>query len=63
MRIITIKNPSPINSPFTIVSSDYSSGTTLNVEDSSNFVANKLILVGGLGNEKSEITIVKGLIS
>ena len=56
MRIINIKNPTPLNSPFTIVSTDYTSGTTLLVEDSSNFVAGGLILVGGQGNEKAETT-------
>lgn len=56
MRIVTIKNPIPLTSPFTIVSSDYTSGTSLSVEDSSGFVDNKLILIGGLGNEKSETT-------
>lgn len=56
MRIVNIKNPSPLNSPFTIISTDYTSGTILYVEDSSNFIDNNLILVGGLGNEKSEVT-------
>lgn len=56
MRIITIKNPEPLSSPYTIVSTDYSSGITLSVEDSSNFSDNDLILVGGIGNEKSEVT-------
>lgn len=56
MRIVTIKNPVPLNSPFTIVSTDYTSGTNLLVEDSSNFLINGLILVGGQGNEKAETT-------
>jgi hypothetical protein len=56
MRIVTIKNPVPLESPFTIVSTDYTSGTSLLVEDSSSFVDDGLILVGGLGNEKSETT-------
>jgi hypothetical protein len=56
MRVITIKNPIPLKSPFTIVSTDYSSGIVLYVEDSSGFYDNDLILVGGLGNEKSEAT-------
>lgn len=56
MRIVTIKNPSILDSPYTIVSSDYSSGLTLSVEDSANFKDNDLILVGGLGNEKAEVT-------
>lgn len=56
MRIITIKNPLPLETPFTIVSSDYSSGSLLSVEDSSGFKDNHLILVGGLGNEKTEAT-------
>lgn len=56
MRIVTIKNPSILDSPYTIVSTDYTSGTELLVEDSANFKANDLILVGGLGNEKTEIT-------
>jgi len=45
-----------MESPFTIVSTDYSSGTSLLVEDSSNFAEDDLILVGGIGNEKSETT-------
>ena len=45
-----------MKSPFTIVSMDYTSGIVLNVEDSSNFADNDLILVGGLGNEKAETT-------
>jgi hypothetical protein len=56
MRVITIKNPIPLDSPFTIVSQDYDSGSLLYVEDSSGYKANDLILVGGLGNEKSEST-------
>ena len=56
MRIVTIKNPIPLNSPFTIVSTDYTSGTELLVEDSSGFINNGLILVGGMGNEKAETT-------
>ena len=60
MRIVTIKNPSPLNSPFTIVSTDYTSGTELLVEDSSNFSSDGLILVGGLGNEKAESTDLVG---
>jgi hypothetical protein len=60
MRIITIKNPIPLNSPFTIVSTDYTSGISLLVEDSSGFKDNDLILVGGLGNEKAETTNLSG---
>ena len=56
MRIVTINNPLPLESPFTILSTDYSSGLVLLVEDSSNFKENDLILVGGIGNEKSEVT-------
>lgn len=56
MRIVTIKNPVPMETPYTIVSTDYTSGTTLLVEDSSNFAENDLILVGGSGNEKAETT-------
>jgi len=58
MRVITIKNPTPVKSPFTIVSADYSSGITLNVEDSTGFKANDVILVGGTGNEKTESTYI-----
>jgi len=56
MRIVTIKNPDVLESPFTIISTDYSSGTILLVEDSSNFSESDLILVGGLGSEKTETT-------
>ena len=56
MRIITINNPVPLSNPFTIISSDYSSGLVLSVEDSSNFADNDLVLIGGLGNEKAEST-------
>ena len=56
MRIVTIKNPDILSSPYTIVSTDYTSGTSLLVEDSSNFSDNDLILVGGQGNEKTETT-------
>jgi len=60
MRIITIKNPVPLESPFTLIGSDYSSGTTLVVEDTSNWKDNDLILVGGQGNEKTETTDLTG---
>lgn len=56
MRIVTIKNPVPLDNPFTIISSDYTGGTTLNVEDSTGFKDDDLILVGGVGNEKAECT-------
>jgi hypothetical protein len=55
MRIVTIKNPLPLETPFTIVSSDYTSGISLSVEDSSGWKDNDLILVGGEGNEKTEV--------
>jgi len=60
MRIVTIKNPVPLKSPYTIVSTDYSSGISLLVEDSGSFKDNDLILIGGVGNEKSEITDLNG---
>jgi hypothetical protein len=56
MRIITLKNPVPLATPFTLISTDYTGGISLLVEDSSNFYNNDLILVGGLGNEKAETT-------
>ena len=56
MRLITILNPKVLDVPYTLVSRDYTSGTTLHVEDSSGFADNDLILVGGLGNEKAEVT-------
>lgn len=45
-----------MSNPFTIISKDYTGGTNLLVEDSSGFKDNGLILVGGIGNEKSETT-------
>lgn len=56
MRTITFRNPKILDEPYTVISQDYSSGTTLYVEDSSNFIDNDLILVGGQGNEKAELT-------
>ena len=56
MRIVTIKNPEPLETPFTTIGSDYSSGISLTVDDSSGFKDNDLILVGGQGNEKAETT-------
>lgn len=56
MRVIEIKNPKILNDPITFVSQEYSSGSTLYVEDSSKFANEDLILVGGVGNEKAETT-------
>ena len=56
MRKITIKNPQILDVPYTLLSSDYTSGATLSVEDSSKFADNDLILVGGIGDEKTEVT-------
>lgn len=56
MRSIKIKNPLILESPYTMVSSEYSTGNSLSVEDSSGFADNDLILVGGKGNEKSATT-------
>jgi len=56
MRQVIIQNPTPLKSPYTIISTDYTSGTSLLVEDSTSFKDNDLILVGGLGNEKAETT-------
>jgi hypothetical protein len=56
MREITIRNPRVLDTPYTYVSTDYTSGATLYVEDSDYFADNDLVLVGGAGNEKSEIT-------
>lgn len=55
MRVITIVNPKILGVPYTTLSQDYSSGTTLTVEDSTNFADNDLILIGGRGNEQAEI--------
>jgi len=56
MRVITLKNPVPLATPFTLVSTDYVTGTSLLVDDSSDFADNQLILIGGIGNEKTEST-------
>ena len=56
MRIITIKNPEILDTPYTYVASQYTGGTSLTVEDSAGFANNDLIFVGGKGNEKSEVT-------
>lgn len=56
MRKITIKNPEILDTPFTYVSDQYIGGVSLGVEDSSGFADNDLILIGGVGNEKTETT-------
>jgi len=56
MRVITILNPKIMDGPYTILSEDYTSGTTLTVEDSSGYSDNDLILVGSVGDEKAETT-------
>lgn len=56
MRLIEIRNPKVLEDPITFISQEYGSGTTLYVEDSLGFANNDLILVGGIGNEKTETT-------
>jgi len=56
MKVLDISNPIPLEYPYTVISSAYSSGTSLTVEDSTGFIDNDLILVGGIGNEKTEVT-------
>jgi len=56
MREIHIKNPKILETPYSIISEKYSSGTSLTIEDSSGFYDDDLILIGGVGNEKSEAT-------
>lgn len=56
MRVITIVNPKILDAPYTLISQDYTSGTTLYVEDSSGFIDNDLIIIGGQGDEKVEVT-------
>ncbi len=56
MRKITVKNPEILETPFTYVSDRYTGGSTLQVEDSAGFFQNDLILIGGIGNEKTEVT-------
>lgn len=56
MRLIEIQNPKILEDPTTFISQEYTSGTTLYVEDSAKFADNDLVLIGGLGNEKSEVT-------
>jgi hypothetical protein len=56
MRVITVVNPKVLDVPYSVVSTDYSSGTVLYVEDSAGFGDNDLILVGAQGDEKAEVT-------
>lgn len=55
MRVITIANPKILDTPYTVLSQDHSSGSTMYVEDSNGFSDNDLILIGGRGNEKAEV--------
>lgn len=62
MREIRLQNPPVLNNPFTYISTKYTSGLTLTVEDSSGFLDNDLILVGGMGNEQTEVVDVNGTV-
>jgi len=54
--IVTIKNPDVSQNIKTFLSTEYTSGTTLNVDSSTSFVDTQYILVGEPGLENSEIT-------
>jgi len=54
--IVTIKNPDVSQNIKTFLSTEYSSGTTLEVDSSTSFADEQYILVGELGLENSEIT-------
>lgn len=53
---IAVRNPSVSDNVQTLISQDYASGTTLNVDSSTSFTSGNYILVGELGNERTEIT-------
>ena len=56
MKVLDISNPIPLDYPYTVISTAYTSGTSLTVEDSTGFIDNDLLLIGGIGNDKTEVT-------
>ncbi|NCN41076.1 hypothetical protein GW916_07470 [bacterium] len=53
--VIIFKNPKVNEHERTSLADDVASGTTLSVQDTSGFAVNDLILIGQLGNEKTEV--------
>lgn len=62
-RRLRIPHPSLVNAQRTYLTSDYSSGTTLNVQNSEGFLPDDIVVVGDPGVEKTESKRIQSIVA